>query len=132
MATIRTIMENMAACPSYERILDADDGLAFHSNELCKTALAMEAIVDKLPRTADGVPVVPGMRLYGIGECDDVGKGRGDVLRVTVGNMALRTDKVTYARQLRNATLVGLYSTREAATEAEATAAHEAAETADD
>lgn len=33
---------------------------------------ALEAIVEKLPKTADGVPVVPGMELWGLGHDDHV------------------------------------------------------------
>ncbi len=67
---IRTLLANMAACPSYKSILDAEDGLAFHFNELCKAALGLQATVDKLSKTRDGVSVVPGV--------DQVFDGRPD------------------------------------------------------
>ncbi len=39
-------------------------GLTGKINAICEVARAYEAIVAKLPKTADGVPIVPGMKVY--------------------------------------------------------------------
>ncbi len=36
---------------------------------LCRSYRQLRNIVDKLPETADGVPIVPGMRVFYCGQC---------------------------------------------------------------
>ena len=58
---LRAIVDCCAAeCPPDES-LEVNERVAVHIAEL-------EAIVDKLPKTADGVPVVPGMELWFVNE----------------------------------------------------------------
>lgn len=59
-------------CPKCKRFADSPDIRSWGRCPQCRIT-ELEAIVEKLPRTADGVPVVPGMTLWFV-ETRDTGK----------------------------------------------------------
>ena len=68
----------------------------------------LRAIVDKLPRTADGVPVVPGMEVY---YPIRSGTRQGEILQQWVNDSL----DVTPCRSTNRVAIYSWYSTREAA-----------------
>jgi len=77
----------------------------------------LRAIVDKLPKTADGVPVVPGMRLWVFAGAHDYEPS--GLRSVTVRRLTAMAASGWEHRQLQRTPLSKFYSTREAAEAAE-------------
>ena len=108
-----------------ELIQQWDDGCGLHRadfEDIARAALeeneSLRAIVAKLPQTADGVPVVPGMN------CATLDGVNGDIVRDDVGVLAIICDGAEGECRLTLRDLDGAewdadvedcYSTREAA-----------------
>ena len=90
-----------------------EDDLRTERDMMADEVKRLQAIVDKLEKTEDDVPITQGMTLYAIGHEDDRGVGTGEILTLSVGKNNTLASSMRNARMLTDNIL--MYSTHEAA-----------------